>query len=131
MSATVRDMICCSDCGKPRCIFSDKKLSQEEAALLQTAKENTDYVCGGPIFPPQHPLVVKIGVRSDVTCTSDVSTHYYSSKRGFPLVCYKCGSKTPVEIPLAVKVQFQSVHPVCLDCKNHGQSFRTRGQKKL
>ena len=36
MSATVRDMISCSDCGKPR-IFLDKKLNQAEAEYVLTS----------------------------------------------------------------------------------------------
>ena len=112
-------------------IFSDKKLGQAEAVMSETAKENTDYVCGGLISPNGHLLILKIGVRTDITCTSDISTQYYASKHGFPLVCYKYGSKEPVEIPADVKATFQSVHPVCLNCKQSGQTPQTRGKKKL
>lgn len=33
-----------------------------------------------------------IGVRVDITCASKISTHYFGSKRAFPMVCYKCGN---------------------------------------
>ena len=37
-AATVRDFIECSDCNKPRCTYSNRKLTSEEAAMLHTVK---------------------------------------------------------------------------------------------
>ena len=72
-----------------------RKLTSEEAAMLHTVKEDLNYICGGPIFPSGHELETKIGVRSDLSCANEVASQYYACKRGFPTVCYHCGSKDP------------------------------------
>ena len=94
-AANVRDVVTCSDCGKPRCLFAAKKLGKEEAETLQAAKEDVDFVCSRSIFAPDHPLASKVGTRLDISCSTDVTSHYFASKRGLPLVCFKCGSASP------------------------------------
>ena len=113
-AANVRDVVTCSDCGKRRCLFAAKKLGKEEAETLEQAKEDVDFVCGGSIFVPDHPLASKVGTRLDISCSTDVTSHYFASKRGLPLVCFKCGSANP--LPVAEEVSSYSssnLHILC------------------
>ena len=111
-AAKVRDVVTCSDCGKPRCLFAAKKLGKEEAEILEQAKEDVDFVCGGSIFAPDHPLASKVGTRLDITSSTDVTSHCFASKRGQPLVCFKCGSASP--LPVAEEVSSKSsLHILC------------------
>ena len=111
-AANVRDVVTCSDCGKPRCLFAAKKLGKEEAETLEQAKKDVDFVCGGSIFAPDHPLASKVGTRLDLSCSTDTTSHYFASKRGLPLVCFKCGSASP---PPCCRRGFIEV-PVCTSC---------------
>ena len=53
------------------------------------------------------------------------------SKRGLPLVCFKCGSASPLPVAEEVSSKFQSAHPVCQECFAKGVCVRTRGQKQM
>ena len=55
------------------------------------------------------------------------------SKRGLPLVCFKCGSASPLPVAEEVSSKFQSAHPVCQECFAKGVRVRTRtrGQKQM
>ena len=124
-AANVRDVVTCSDCGKPRCLFAAKKLGKEEAETLEQAKEDVDFVCSGSIFAPDHPLASKVGTRLDISCSTDVTSHYFASKRGLPLVCFKCGSASPFPVAEEVSSKFQSAHPMCQECFAKGVRVRT------
>ena len=128
---TVRDYVLCTECQRPRCLFSAKKLSLEQAAQVATAQEETDYVCGRPLFSSQHPLVHIVGTRADIDCSTHVTSQYYSCKRGFSPVCYSCGGKNPCPVPEDILCQHQTVHPVCAACQSKGVQLRTRGKKKM
>ena len=121
----------CTECAKPRCLFSAKKLSAEQATQLAVALEELQYVCGGPLLEEDHPLVSVVGARVHITCGTPMSSHYYASKRAFPPVCYACGSKEPCPIAADMLQQHQSVHPVCTACLEKGVKHRTRGKRMV
>ena len=130
-AANVRDTVVCSVCDKPRCLFAVKKLTQADAAAITQMKEDVNCVCGGTVIPSDDPLSKKVGTRLDIACTSEVSSHYFASKRGLPPVCYKCGCVNPLPISAETAARYQSVHPLCQECKNKGFSLRTRGERKV
>ena len=104
-SETVRDFVLCSNCERPRCLFSAKKLTMEQVQQVEAAKEDVDFVCGGNLFPEEHPLHRIVGLRTDISCNSHVSPLFYSCKRGFPPACYACGDKNPLPVADAVRTQ--------------------------
>ena len=130
-AANVRHTVVCSVCDKPRCLFAVKKLTQADAAAITQMKEDVNCVCGGTVIPSDDPLSKKVGTRLDIACTSEVSSHYFASKRGLPPVCYKCGCVNPLPISAETAARYQSVHPLCQECKNKGFSLRTRGERKV
>ena len=127
-SEAVRDFVLCTECTEPRCFLSAKKLSDEQATQLAMALEDEQYVCGGPLFEEGHLLVSVVGARADITCSTPLSPHYFSSKRAFSPVCYSCGRKSPCEIGADMLQQHQTVHPVCAACLEKGVQHRTRGK---
>ena len=46
----MRDAIICSECGRPRLIYSMQKPKKKLLDALDVYKEGVDYVCGGPLF---------------------------------------------------------------------------------
>ena len=55
----VRMIINCDECKKPRCIYADHVLKQEEVRELQNIKRTYTYVCGAVITPDDSNLKVR------------------------------------------------------------------------
>ena len=126
---TARDVIVCTECSKPRCLHS-LKLSLDEKKHVANIKEDTLYVCGASVTTPDTPLFGKIGVRCRLTCSAEISYHYFSSKR-FPLVCFVCGAPNAEKIAPDLKERYQTVHPVCTSCPKDGKKERVRRELKV
>ena len=131
-AANVRDVVTCSDCGSlDVCLLPRSWEKRRQKLWSKPLKEDVDFICGGSIFVPDHPLASKVGTRLDISCSTDVTSHYFASKRGLPLVCFKCGSASPFPVAEEVSSKFQSAHPVCQECFAKGVRVRTRGQKQM
>ncbi|CAC5419773.1 unnamed protein product [Mytilus coruscus] len=89
----VREVVLCSECSKPRCIFSEKKLSREQDELILRLKEYSFYTCGGALVQYDSETV-DIVVREGLACNSPIETTYYSAslKHYLPPVCVHCGT---------------------------------------
>lgn len=127
---TARAVIVCTECGKPRCLHSAKKLLPEQIKQLEDLKEEHTYVCGAFVTTPDSPLRGKVAVRVGLTCSTEVSYHYFSSKK-FPRICYVCGDTNVEEVPAALKEQYQTVHALCATCRSKGKKERVRGERKV
>lgn len=125
-----RSFITCSECLKPRLVHSRRALKPDQEQVFQRVIENTDFVCGQPLFPSEHEL--HDVVVSQVPCSADISVLYYSVKQtvGQRNVCYHCGSKDDTEIPPALLESYKSVHPVCAVCLSQGIEYRKRAPCK-
>ena len=121
----VRLSVLCTECIKPRCIFSESRLANDDLIKLREALEEVDYVCGSPLLQESHPLFAKVVVRAGLTCQDDVSAVYFSCKK-FPNVCYACGSEDPEAVPAAIKATSQAANPVCAACAAAGKAVRSR-----
>lgn len=127
---TVCDAVVCTECLKPRCIYGIRKLTPAEFQQVACAKEDTLYVCGSPLFVDTSELTKICCVEPNVNCNSNMSNHYYSTRKKFQVCCYSCGSFGDlVPIPDETRRRFQSIHPVCTECKESGKSERTRGPR--
>lgn len=127
---TVTDAVVCGECLKPRCVYSIRRLTQEEFQSLAQLKEDVLYVCGGTLFPETSDLSQLCCVEPNINCNSTISVHYFSCRKKFDLCCYSCGSfgdLVPIEDERRRK--FQTIHPVCSDCKENGITERTRGPR--
>lgn len=72
-----RLVIECSNCAKPRCIFS-KTPVLKDPEVLRTLQDR-QYACGEPLFQVDHPLHSSVVVREGLDCCSHVEFEYYSS----------------------------------------------------
>ena len=127
---TVCSIIICGECLKPRCFYSARKLSRSEQTELNHCKEEYIYTCGGTVIPESHNLFSLCSPEIIQDCEETVSPHYYSCHLQCVLCCYNCGAFGDlIPIPDDVKRNFQSVHPICTECKAQGKKERTRGPK--
>ena len=82
-ATSVRDIVTCSNCGKPRCLFSRKDHTKQEKSFLEKAKEE-DYVCGNLLVDQEpernHSLHGVIYQRIALNCESPVEKEYYNPK---------------------------------------------------
>lgn len=82
-ATSVRDVVICSNCGKPRCLFTKKEPTKEEKSFLEKAKEE-DFVCGNLLIDPNsnrnHALNGVIYQRIALNCESPVEKEYYNPK---------------------------------------------------
>lgn len=126
-STKVKHFIKCVECGKPRCVFLDKKCTSEQEKVLARIKEEMFYVCGDS-------LGSEFVVRRALTCTSEIETVYFSSGICLPPVCVYCGSTDGLlddfdEYISAQKELYSVVRPLCKKCKDSGKEAKTWGRK--
>ena len=76
---TVRNIVICGECLKPRCVYAQRMLSKEQTAALEEFKEENIFVCGSTFIPPETDFSVTCFVENS-SCDNDVSPHYYSSR---------------------------------------------------
>ena len=126
----VRDVIKCSNCSRPRCIFAAAKLSYNQSLRLRQLKDDNIYVCGVSLFPEKSQYQVNIVVRKSMSCSlSPVEAVYYSTKNiSFPDVCFHCESATTLcnnDLIRELKCQFARVRPISMSCINAGKEPNT------
>ncbi|CAG8655924.1 8684_t:CDS:2, partial [Funneliformis caledonium] len=98
----IRDYIYCEDCGKRRCVYSDKSLTYEEQEDYQQALNSYSYSCGAPIFPDDHYLKEVVFVQREDLVTP----------------------------PQSLKERFKQIYPLCEGCQENGKEFYTKGEIK-
>ncbi|GES77742.1 hypothetical protein GLOIN_2v1780244 [Rhizophagus clarus] len=129
--AKIRGYINCKDCGKRRCVYSDKSLTCKEQEDYQQAMDLYSYSCGAPIFPDDYYLKV-VFVRTRISCDSPIEILYYSSRRSgnYP-ICYYCGEREDlVTSSRSLKEHFKQIYPLCEGCQENGKEFYTKGEIK-
>ena len=113
----VRGVVDCGECAKPRCIFSKNALAPLELTELFSAVHDTDYTCGSPLLPDNHPLAGKVFVRTTLRCQDTVELAYYSSKLNLPGICCYCTNESASR-PQEFLAQFFTVLPICGACQS-------------
>jgi hypothetical protein len=128
----IRGYINCEDCGKRRCVYSDKSLTREEQEDYQQALDSYSYSCGAPIFPDEHYLKEVVFVRTRISCDSPIEILYYSSRKsGNYSICYYCGEcEDLVTPPQSLKECFKQTYPLCEGCQENGKEFYAKGEIK-
>ena len=123
----VRSIVPCAECGKPRAIYSRRKLTAVETAALDRQQEVLLYICGDQLFPtgPHKDTMVMKGLN----CQSPVETTYYAGKTAaFPDVCFHCGNPNNFSGPAVQqqKEEFGIVRPICDHCLHQGKDIVCR-----
>ena len=118
LAQKVCNIIKCSTCKKPRCIYSNGKLNHRDIILIQRVKDENIYMSGSSLFPPGHEQVTTIVVKRSLSCEIlPMETTYCSTKNTtYPLVCFHCrGNQSSIcnNTIRDLKQQYQSVCPIC------------------
>ena len=109
----VRAVVSCSDCGRPRCVFTKVMPTELQRRKFDTYLETVNYTCGDALFPEgledSDTQLAEVFYNSEaLTCRNDMELHFfnYAGLRGrdeFEHVCFRCGND-PTESPLVDKV---------------------------
>ncbi|CAB4391120.1 unnamed protein product [Rhizophagus irregularis] len=132
-SGKIRDYIMCCDCGKWRCVYSDKALSQDEIQDFKQSLDTYDYSCGAPLFPDDHYLAELLFVRVKISCDTPMEILYYSSRKsGNSDICYHCGTDSDfIDPPDSIRTKYKIIYPLCQKCQDKGKEFNAHMEVKV
>ena len=108
----VRLTVNCSECGKPRCLYSRTALSTGDQDRLKMELEQFEYSCGSPVLPPESKLHGTVFVKLAINCSDHVEFAYYSAKLNLHGVCCHCGAEDASK-PQALLAKYFVVLPIC------------------
>ena len=139
-SNKVRCSIPCSECHKPRCVYSSSKLTKDQLESVAEVEASQEYVCGAALFDGGD-LAGKAVVRQSLSCQSPVEVAYFSAKIAFPSCCFHCGDTANLlddedEYIAGMKRKYSVVRPLCSTCHGKGMDasvrsgIKTGGDKK-
>ena len=130
----VREFIQCFQCGKMRCLYSERALSAEDKIACQIAIDDWDYSCGSPLVPEDNILYNKVFVREKINCEMPMELAYYSCRKSNTNnndTCYWCGHDNELaEPPESLKLKYKSLFPCCTLCQSAGKDIFARGEIK-
>ena len=90
----VRDVVRCSDCNKPSCVYAATKLMPVQQRIVTRRKEDNTYTCGNTLFASYNQYVDPLVVRESLKCDISLEVAYYAGKVcHFPDVCVYFGSE--------------------------------------
>ena len=120
VSAKVRGTIICSECYKPRCIYSKARLSQSESTILLQIKDSRCCICGSAIFASGSALA------DTVIFKEQFSNGKSAVLVKFEPVCYYCclggeGSLVEDEEISTLRKSYAFVAPICFLCRSDGK----------
>ncbi|KAK6177156.1 hypothetical protein SNE40_015315 [Patella caerulea] len=133
----VRDAVLCVECGKPRGVYSETKLTYIEKQAVDRLKELNSFTCGSPLFPHSSKYNSSIIVREGLRCCSTMETTYYSkSTVSLPAVCFHCGVAKSSDFAAdqniqSLQAQYSVVRPICVKCKDDGKEAIVRGKRNV
>ena len=88
----VCDILICGECLKPRCVYSQRKLTKVEYTELQCCKEEYLYTCDGKIILETSELVTLCCPEMIGGCRDAVSPHYFAARLHNYPCCHHCGA---------------------------------------
>ena len=131
-AANVGELILCSECLRPRVMYSQRKLSHHDVRVLLTSIEHVLYICGSKlcnvevVLAPSDPssaadVLSRVFVHANLCCRDDMEVLFYSSEC-FALLCSHCACKCDVCI--------EGQYPLCADCASGGISPMLKRKRK-
>ena len=137
----VRDIIQCFQCGKLRCLYSEKVLTNAQQSLFKCIIDDWDYSCGSSLIPKGHKLYNILFVYEKISCESPIELAYYSSRKNNLSINYWCGyDQELLEFPIYMILKYKFVFPLCSIWQSKRKNFfaqieiktniNTKSQKK-
>ncbi|VDI28053.1 Hypothetical predicted protein [Mytilus galloprovincialis] len=111
----VRSTVTCTECDKPRCVYSKLKLTPRDVRALKHTIDKYYYTCGAILPPEGDVLHGKAFERLQMSCTTHIEFAYYGSSVGRLYLCVQCPSPDTTTDPELLK-KFKIVLPVCKAC---------------
>ena len=112
----VSKFVKCSECQKPRVLYSEKKLKLDDQSKLQRVLKKHIYICGTSFSDfTKNPIAF---VLENLTCATAIETSYYGVN--FPDVCLYCGSEKNL------LAKDSTLFPQCRRCQGDRQQRRKR-----
>ncbi|XP_014676567.1 PREDICTED: uncharacterized protein LOC106816458 [Priapulus caudatus] len=127
-----RATVYCTECRKPRVIYSKQRLSQRHKLTLTLVMSEYDYTCGAPLLPPTCSISKTVMCRTGISCGCPVENPYYTSAIGRLDICAFCAAEE-AEVNAEMKKKFKTVLPLCADCCEEGRKaivYRPFGNRK-
>ncbi|XP_046330978.1 uncharacterized protein LOC124114453 [Haliotis rufescens] len=125
---TVQRNVFCTECGKPRVLYCEKKIDRSSLIILDRILELYEYSCGSNLQELMklttvrvNEVLKKVFVRKNLKCENDIEVPYFSSGI-FADVCVRCGTSANLQ-------NESGVFPSCRDCspeKLHTRQSSTR-----
>ena len=132
-AANVGELILCSECLRPRIMYSQHKLKHHDNVVLLRSLEPLLFVCGAtlsdvevittPFDPPSTAdLFSRVFVRANLCCRDELEVPYYSSECFGP-VCSHCACECQESV--------EGQYPLCMDCRADGVSPLLKRKRKM
>ncbi|CAC5366714.1 unnamed protein product [Mytilus coruscus] len=129
VAQNVRSTVTCTECDKPRCVYSKLKLTPRDVRALKHRIDKYDYTCGAILAPEGDVLHGKVFVRLQMACTTHIEFSYYGSSVGRVDICAQCASPDTTKDPELLK-KFKIVLPVCKACVHGNKEVPKTNPKK-
>ncbi|PKB97840.1 hypothetical protein RhiirA5_432411, partial [Rhizophagus irregularis] len=127
INTKVQTYIECFQCGKLRCIYSERTLISDERQEFGLIENEMNYTCDSLLVSEDHILYNKLFVREKITCELPIELAYYSSishRQGLKQLCYWCGVDGSFADPqenLVAKYKF--IFSYCIWCLKNGKNY--------
>ena len=128
----IAEVVLCSECLRPRVLYSQKKVDYEECVVVRRTLEQIPYTCGSkldiePIILRSDPssaatVFTRVMVRLNLTCNNTVEVPYYSSEC-FENIYVHCACQTQCTI--------DGQYPIYNECKGDGKPPVFKQKRKL
>ena len=90
-------VIHCTECKKPRCLYAQHVLKNQQPVYAKRIIQKVDYVCGASLSEyvgsggdKDEQLLKVLFVRENLSCSSMIELPYYGVAH-YPIVCVHCG----------------------------------------
>ena len=90
-------LIHCTECKKPRCLYAQYVLKNQQPVYAKRMIQKVDYVCGASLSEyvgsggdKDEQLLKVLFVRENLSCSSMIELPYYGVPH-YPIVCVHCG----------------------------------------
>ena len=115
-----RALVTCTECRKPRVIYSHQRLSERQKISITITVSEFDYSCGAPLLPPSNNSYKKVMCRSTLNCGMPIELQYYGSSLGRQDICSYCCTEETEVLP-ELKQKYKTVLPICKECIGKGK----------
>ena len=99
----------CTECGKHRVVYSQRKISSSISKKLKSVFSEHFFTCETKIQELDCNEYSMLYLRDNLTCISPIESLYYSTRH--PPCCSHCGTKRRL-------INENNHYPICSICKN-------------